>query len=164
MKIALRNARVENANLRAELNTAKEGAAEVNQNLVGTIASLQLQLATSSKSQQAQQYLGLTSRQEDAICRGWEDIIEEIKATNGEHLKRVANDLRLARAIATDLNEQLAAQHAVFHGKAQAPNILHDPTDNQHTDNQHPTPPRPCLTASRAGPLHATPQSRRSEE
>ena len=45
LQTALGNARVENSNLRAELIAANEDAAEVNHNLVGTIASLQLQLA-----------------------------------------------------------------------------------------------------------------------
>ena len=70
--------RAENMNLRVELNAAKEDAARVNQDLDGTKAALQLQLATSSKSH-LQQDLGLTQRQEDVMCQAWENIIEEIR-------------------------------------------------------------------------------------
>ena len=134
--------RAENMNLRVELNVAKEDAARVNQDLDGTKAALQLQLqlATSSKSK-TRQDLGLTQKQEDAICQAWEDIIEEIKVTHREHTERVTDDLRLARAVASDLSEQLAAQHAVFNGRAQAPNTWQQETQPTPTLNHEPTSP-----------------------
>ena len=135
---ALDASRVDCSSLRDELSAATKHAAMIKKDLEGTRAALQLQRATAG--QPSTNDLGLSQRQEDAICQEWETILEDSKTTHGAYIQELTNELRRVEAVACDLNEQLAAQSAVFYGGAQAsPNW--QPHQQQHPTLSHASTP-----------------------
>ena len=137
MREAIQTANTKNAELNDELNAARTHAALVESDLEGTKSALQLQLL--SPRHDSPKDFGLTVQQEDAICREWEAVVEDLRVTHGANVAEITNELRHAMAIAANLNKQLATLHAEFFAEAQGPPTWQPPQPKEPTWSEAPS-------------------------